>query len=121
VRLDPTLEAARENLALVQIDIERAASTEASARSSAIFPGFAIEDATWARDGRRAARIVEIAPSGAAAVAGLRPGDLILRANGAAVSSAATVDAMMRRASPGSAIRLDLVRGDAPFSVELRP
>jgi tetratricopeptide (TPR) repeat protein len=119
LRLDPSLVAARDNLALARGTADRAAASQRDARVAAIFPGLALRDATWARGGRRAAEIVEVAPDGAAALAGLRVGDLILRIDGAAVPSAAALDAALRQTSAGRTVRLDLVRGEAPFSVEL--
>ena len=119
VRLDPSLGVARENLAAARAATGAAAGRTA-AGASATFPGLALRDASWPSGGRRAAEIVSVEGGGAAAVAGLRVGDLVLRIDGAGVTSAAALDAALRQARDRET-RLDVVRGDATFSVVLRP
>jgi tetratricopeptide (TPR) repeat protein len=120
LRLDPSLEVARENRAAASAAASGGARASVVASAPSIFPGLVLRDATWPSGGRRAAEIVSVDERGAAALAGLRAGDLVLRIDGAGITSAAALDATLRQARD-RATRLDLVRGDATFSVMLRP
>ncbi len=62
----------------------------------------------------------EIPPGGPAALAGLRPGDLILKADGVATPDAASFVERMQ-AAPGREVLLEGVRGGQPFAVAVTP
>ena len=67
-------------------------------------------------DRRRGAVVTSVAASGPAAVAGLRPGDLILSVNGYAVGGMAEVMAIVHSHWPGDRLRFAVQR-DATQSV----
>jgi membrane-associated protease RseP (regulator of RpoE activity) len=58
--------------------------------------------AALVRDGVRGVRVLDVDPSGAAARAGIRPGDLILSLDGQPVSSASELNERVARLGPGS-------------------
>lgn len=62
----------------------------------------------------------EIMPGGPAAQAGLRAGDLILKADGSATPDAGSFVERMQ-ASPGRSVVLEGMRAGQPFSVEVTP
>ncbi|MEY3462933.1 MAG: hypothetical protein RLZZ468_711 [Cyanobacteriota bacterium] len=66
-------------------------------------------------------RVVSVASSGPAARAGLRPGDVLLSANGQALRAPAELIAVVERTGVGGTLRLRVSRGAQPFDLELMP
>lgn len=69
----------------------------------------------------RSALVVGVAESSRAAAAGLRAGDVVLFANGVAVDSAASLEALVRTLAPESALTLQVRRDGALVEVRLLP
>ena len=67
------------------------------------------------------ALVVSVAEAGRAAAAGLRAGDVVLRANGAPVNGAAQLEALARALAPGSTLTLQVSRDGVPVDVRLLP
>jgi S1-C subfamily serine protease len=75
-----------------------------------------------ARTGRRSGvRIVEVVPGSPAARAGLRPGDLLLSADGRPVTSAQVLQRLMLADAIGRPLPLTVVRSDALVDVIATP
>jgi serine protease Do len=70
--------------------------------------------------GRKGAVVVELAPGGPAAVAGLQPGDVILGLNGQPVASSTDLTRRVGRSGEGEALRLEVWRDGRTQSVEVR-
>jgi len=68
--------------------------------------------------GLRGLRVDSVAAGSPAARAGLRPGDLILRCDGRAVSDPAALDRQLRRKRGTS--ELSVLRGGAPLELRVR-
>lgn len=63
--------------------------------------------------------VAEVKEEGAAASAGVRAGDLVLRYNGAPVKSVRQFNRLMFESPPGSTVRLELERGGRVRQVEV--
>ncbi|QKS02014.1 Do family serine endopeptidase [Sphingomonas sp. CL5.1] len=61
--------------------------------------------------------IGRVEPSGPAAKAGLRAGDVVTRVNGTAVTPDTTLSYLIANASPGSTVKLDVIREGKPMSI----
>ncbi len=61
-------------------------------------------------DTRNGVRIVSVQPDGPAAVAGMRPDDIIIRVNDIPVSRADEISLMLRRMQPGHTLSLTVLR-----------
>ncbi len=83
-----------------------------------------LDNELFDRMGLRLARppalLGQILPGGPAASAGLRPGDLILKADGQPTPDAVSFVERMQ-ASPGRPVLLEGIRAGQPFSVEVTP
>jgi S1-C subfamily serine protease len=64
--------------------------------------------------------VVELRPAGAAALAGVRAGDVLLRYNGAPVRDVRDFNRRVLDSPPGTLARLELLRGADARRVELR-
>jgi S1-C subfamily serine protease len=73
------------------------------------------------RGQRTGLRIAEVVPGGPAALAGLRPGDLLLSAGGEAVGSAQILQRLMLASAIGQPLSLTALRGDALVDVVATP
>jgi S1-C subfamily serine protease len=71
--------------------------------------------------GASAVWVLEVAEGSPAAAAGLRAGDVVLFANGIAVDSAASLEALVRTLAPESALTLQVRRDGALVEVRLLP
>ena len=72
--------------------------------------------------GKDGARVTEVSPGGAAAEAGIRPGDVIVSLNGEKVSderSARQVTQLMREVEPRSKVKVRVLRDGKPKEFEL--
>lgn len=63
------------------------------------------------------ALIQDVTPGGPAAKGGLKPGDVIRRYNGQSVASADQLTAMVTNTSPGTEVKLDLLRDGKPMTI----
>ena len=70
--------------------------------------------------GRTPAYVEEVAPGSPAAKAGVRVNDLVSFVDGEPVDSIKTFQEYMKRTRPGTAVRLEVRRGDALQTVELK-
>lgn len=61
-------------------------------------------------------RITHVVPGGFAAQAGLRPGDLLLRLNGASIVSGTDVCVIEREHAPGTVVEVEFMRGNKTVS-----
>jgi S1-C subfamily serine protease len=73
------------------------------------------------RDQRTGLRIAEVVPGGPAALAGLRPGDLLLSAAGEPIASAQGLQRLMLAGAIGQPLALTALRGDALVDVLATP
>ena len=64
-------------------------------------------------------RIVAVNPSGSAARAGLRPGDVVLRYNDTALADERQFNALVLDSRPGEVAHVQAMRGGKRFSAEL--
>ncbi|WP_077488223.1 S1C family serine protease [Sinomonas mesophila] len=80
-------------------------------------------DERWtARTGRRRAlRVAEVIPGSPAAVSGLRPGDLLLAINGAALADAQSLQRHMFEDAIGRRTEITVLRGEAMVDVITEP
>jgi hypothetical protein len=83
--------------------------------------GLTDEEARRLRAPAGSALVVAVAEAGRAAAAGLRAGDIVLRANGAPVDSAAQLEALVRALAPESTLTLQVRRDGALAEVRLLP
>ncbi len=70
-------------------------------------------------DASGGALIAEVAPNSAAARAGLRPGDVVVEAQGKAVQNPGELSSMLQKLSSGQVMRLKVQRGDVKSFVAL--
>jgi S1-C subfamily serine protease len=80
---------------------------------------------TWSGNGAeimpaKAGRTAPVAPGGPAALAGLQPGDVIVKFDGQPVTNADTLLDAIRSMPPGARARLTFIRGGQPRTVSLR-
>jgi S1-C subfamily serine protease len=68
-----------------------------------------------------AVEVVAVEPGGAAARAGLQPGDLVVAINDRIVGNVDDMHRLLSRVSAGEAISLSLVRGSRRFEVAVKP
>ncbi len=68
----------------------------------------------------RGALVTDVDPGGAAAAAGIRPGDLLLEISGREIPNAASFRAAVRDASPGATLRILVQRGENLFFTALK-
>ncbi len=68
-------------------------------------------------EGTRGALVSQLEPSGAAARAGIKPGDVITAVNGNAVAHAEDLPRTIAKNAPGSKVTVSLVRGGKPQDV----
>ena len=61
--------------------------------------------------------IGRVEPGGPAAKAGLRAGDVVTKVNGTAVTPDTTLSYLIANASPGSTVKLDIMREGKPMSI----
>lgn len=83
--------------------------------------GLTDEEARRLRAPAGSALVVAVAEAGRAAAAGLRTGDVVLRANGAPVDSAARLEALVRALAPESTLTLQVRRDGALVEARLLP
>ncbi len=145
--LDPGFGAAERNLALVQARLAAAPPTDRVAKANRRRAGEVVEDNS--RRGRRgkkkrgqtsvppfapgvefadgrhpetdlaAVRVRKVEPQGPADRAGIRPGDFILRFEGAPINSATELARLFRAIVPGATVSIDLYRGNTATRVEI--
>jgi S1-C subfamily serine protease len=72
-------------------------------------------------DAHTAVRIIDVQPHTAAATAGLRPGDLIVRAGGKAVISMDDLLLAVGAHQVGSPLTLDVIRGEDALTIDTNP
>ncbi|MFN9033971.1 MAG: trypsin-like peptidase domain-containing protein [Alphaproteobacteria bacterium] len=70
--------------------------------------------------GQKAAIVTELIPGGPAERAGLVIGDIVLSVNGVRVRSDSEMTRQVAKASPGDLLRLEIIRGGKPRTVEIR-
>lgn len=75
-------------------------------------------DAGW--EGRNTIQVGEVMPGMPGAAAGLRKGDILLRANGTAIHSGYTLPEIVRRSS-GGPVKVEYSRAGAAGTVTMRP
>ena len=63
--------------------------------------------------------VTAMAPDGAAARAGIVPGDVLVSINGREVLDLAHVTAMVHGFNPGATVEIELLRGGAPMKVDV--
>jgi S1-C subfamily serine protease len=73
------------------------------------------------REQRSGMRIEQVVPAGPAAVAGLRPGDLLVSANGEAVTNAQSLQRLMLGDAIGQPLALTVLRSEALVDVIVTP
>jgi serine protease Do len=66
------------------------------------------------------ALLVEVFPQNAAARAGMRPGDVIVRFDGQPVETDAALVRLTARATPGATVQVELLRFGAPLFLQLK-
>lgn len=71
--------------------------------------------------GLRAARVTKVETGGVAERAGLREGDLVVRADSIPIESAAALDSLLRSLANGKHVALDLVRDGAILRLSFPP
>lgn len=71
-------------------------------------------------ESRNGVRIVSVQPDGPAAVAGIRPDDVIVRVNDVTVSRADEISLMLRRMQPGSAMSITVLREGQEVTCSVR-
>ncbi|MCA6264120.1 PDZ domain-containing protein, partial [Phenylobacterium sp.] len=70
--------------------------------------------------GQKAAIVTELIPGGPAERAGLVIGDIVLSVNGVRVRSSSEMTRQVAKASPGDLLRLEIIRGGKPRTIEIR-
>lgn len=70
--------------------------------------------------GQKAAIVAELIPGGPAERAGLVIGDIVLSVNGVRVRSSSEMTRQVAKASPGDLLRLEIIRGGKPRTIEIR-
>jgi len=70
---------------------------------------------------RSGARVMAVQPGGPAAMAGLRPGDVITAVEGSRISEPADVINAVERAGVGRALRINLLRGSESLQLSVIP
>jgi serine protease Do len=73
----------------------------------------------FGRPGPGGAIVVSVPPDGVAAKAGLRPGDIVLRFNGLAVSDVRALAREVAKTTPGSTVPMDVWRSGAATTVQI--
>ena len=66
------------------------------------------------------ALVGEVTPGGPGAIAGVQVGDVIVRANGAPVNSAADLSQVTAMSAPGDALRIEVLRHGRPLTLTAR-
>ncbi len=67
------------------------------------------------------ARIVAVQPGGPAAMAGLRPGDVITGVDGTRMTNPSDVISAVERAGVGRSLRVSILRGGEPLQISVTP
>jgi S1-C subfamily serine protease len=71
--------------------------------------------------GDRAMEVVEVMPGGAAALAGLRAGDLVVSAAGRIVAGTDDLHRVLASLPPGNSVELEIVRGKKRLELTVSP
>lgn len=79
-----------------------------------LFTVYAVDGEVVQRDG---ARLSFVEPSGPAASAGLRDGDVVVAVDGRSVSGPAQLGELVRSNSPGDVVAVDVVRDGTPLTI----
>ena len=98
----------------VEVDLPSALASASAFAVATVRAASSEADATLA-----GALINDVTPDGAAAKAGLAPGDVVTEFNGAPITSAVDLTAQVRAAAGGSTAELSYVRGGATHTVEV--
>ncbi len=69
---------------------------------------------------QRGAIVSDTVPGGPSARAGLQPGDVVISVNGVAVGTSSELTREVAKASAGDTLRLDIIRGDARRTIQVR-
>jgi putative serine protease PepD len=64
-------------------------------------------------------RVIELTPGGAAELAGIKSGDLIIRFNEKLVTTASELTASVRQEPAGSKVKIELMRDDARLVIDV--
>ncbi len=70
--------------------------------------------------GRKGALVADLTPGGPSAMAGLKPGDVILKANGQAVTGATDLTRLVGAVHGGDTVKLDVNRDGKPIQIAVR-
>ena len=69
---------------------------------------------------QRGAIVSDTVPGGPSARAGLQPGDVVISVNGVAVRTSSELTREVAKASAGDTLRLEIIRGDARRTIQVR-
>ncbi|MGQ3015779.1 Do family serine endopeptidase [Phenylobacterium sp.] len=69
---------------------------------------------------QRGAIVSDTVPGGPSARAGLQPGDVVISVNGVAVGTSSELTREVAKASAGDTLRLEVIRGDARRTIQVR-
>ena len=69
---------------------------------------------------QRGAIVSDTVPGGPSARAGLQPGDIVISVNGVAVGTSSELTREVAKASAGDTLRLEIIRGDARRTIQVR-
>jgi len=69
---------------------------------------------------QRGAIVSDTVPGGPSARAGLQPGDVVISVNGVAVGTSSELTREVAKASAGDTLRLEIIRGDARRTIQVR-
>lgn len=78
-------------------------------------------DADRLRNGRMAPQVIVVRPRGPAALAGVKPGDLMVKANGFRIRRPADLRLVLESVPPGKKIQLTLSRDCVRWVVQVQP
>ena len=84
--------------------------------------GALVSDAMSSEDGAGfpiGVRVIELTPGGAAELAGIKSGDLIIRFNEKLVTTASELTASVRQEPAGSKVKIELMRDDARLVIDV--
>ena len=127
-QIDAQLQAAQRQLEQAANEVARLSTQLSGTVLSEVMPFVAgrpvIGVQLEAAPGNLGARVREVSPGGAAAEAGLRPGDVIVSANGAQLKGEAPsreLSALLRELKPDTPVTLRVLRDGKPLTLTVTP